>query len=101
MSEYVDISLDEQYGRLVAALGTGRPISAGRLLGLPELGEDDVWVDVAGAAAIAGVNPRTVTGWLARSGPKRQPFPSPYRLMYRLYWRRSAVEKWLDVSRTD
>jgi predicted DNA-binding transcriptional regulator AlpA len=79
---------------LVAALSSGRRVSAGRLFGLPELPEDDVWMDIAGVAALTGVKPKTLTGWITRRGPKARPFPPPFRLMYRLYWPRSSVEDW-------
>jgi len=37
------------------------------------------WLDVAEAAAFAGVQPGTLRGWLARGGPKKCPFPLPDR----------------------
>ncbi len=79
---------------LISALRADTPIPAGRLLGLPELPENDVWVDVAGAAALTQVKPKTITSWLARGGPVRAPFPKPYRLLYRLYSKRSDLEQW-------
>lgn len=57
-------------------------VVTGTVTGLPELPDDDVLVDTAGAAALVRVNPKTITGRLARSGPKKQPFPSPHRLLY-------------------
>jgi hypothetical protein len=90
------ITLAARYEELATALRDGQPVSAGRLLGLPELADEDVWVDIAGAAALAHVNPKTITGWLTRRGPKRRPFPAPYRLLYRLYWRRSEIQGWLQ-----
>jgi len=89
------IALAAHHQELVDTVREGRSLPAGRLLGLPELDDGDVWVDIAGAAAIAGVNPKTITGWLTRNGPKRRPFPAPHRLLYRLYWRRSEIEGWL------
>lgn len=88
------LNADEQVRELAAALTTGAPVPAGRLLGLPELGADDVWVDIAGAAALAVVAPRTITSWLSRRGPRRNPFPTPHRFLYRLYWPRSAITAW-------
>jgi hypothetical protein len=65
----------------------------GRLYGLPEL-RDDYWVDMAGAAALTGVQPRTITSWLTRGGPICNPFPVPYRLLYRLYWPGTEIGSW-------
>jgi hypothetical protein len=53
-----------------------------------------MWADVAGAAAITGAPPRTITGWLNRRGPKRCPFPEPRRSLYRLYWPVSVLQAW-------
>ena len=71
---------------LAEAVNTGRPVPTGRLFGLPELPDNDYWVDIAGAAAVTGVPPNTITSWLARGGPTRNPFPAPRRHLYRLYW---------------
>ncbi|WP_143861332.1 hypothetical protein [Nocardia amikacinitolerans] len=76
------------------ARAEGRKPPAGRLLGLPELPAGDVWVDIAGTEAVTGIPSRTITGWLARSGPKKAPFPAPHRFLYRLYWPLSTVEEW-------
>lgn len=89
------VTLADQHRALVDALVEANEVPAGRLLGLPELPNEDVWVDTAGAAALVRVNPKTITGWLARSGPKKRPFPSPHRLLYRLYWKRSDIDTWL------
>lgn len=69
-------------------------VPAGRLFGLPELSGNDYWVDMAGATALTGIPPKTITGWLARSGPVRNPFPVPQRLLYRLYWRGTEIASW-------
>jgi hypothetical protein len=90
------VTLDMHHQELAEALRAGRSVPAGRLLGLPELAGDDLWVDIAGAAALVGVNPKTITSWLTRRGPKRQPFPTPHRLLYRLYWKRSVIDRWLS-----
>jgi hypothetical protein len=87
------VDLDGQLAAIREALAGGRRPVAGGLLGLPEL-EGDVWVDIAGAAAVAGVRPRTITGWLARGRPASSPFPPAHRFMYRLYWPLSVVEEW-------
>ncbi|NEB76278.1 helix-turn-helix domain-containing protein [Streptomyces sp. SID14478] len=89
------VTLATQHQALLAALAEAKEVPAGRLLGLPELPEADVWVDTAGAAALVRVNPKTITSWLARGGPKKRPFPPPHRFLYRLYWRRSDIEAWL------
>ncbi len=94
------VTLAIRHQELADALRAGRALPAGRLLGLPELPDDDVWVDIAGAAALSWVNPKTITGWLTRNGPKRKPFPRPHRLLYRLYWKRSVVVDWLRDGAT-
>ncbi|MBS2966682.1 hypothetical protein KGA66_26835 [Actinocrinis puniceicyclus] len=91
------ISLAMHYESLTDALIEGRAIPAGRLFGLPDLEGDDIWVDIAGAAALVRVNPKAITGWLTRGGPKRKPFPTPYRLLYRLYWRKHDIDRWLQI----
>jgi len=82
--------------RMAALRGaaSGESVPAGRLYGLPELPGDDCWVDIAGAAVLAGVAPKTITGWLGRGGPSRNPFPRPARILYRLYWPRAEIESW-------
>lgn len=87
--------LNEQIASIRAVLSDGRRPPAGALLGLPEL-DGDMWADIAGAAAITGVQPRTITGWLNRRGPKRCPFPEPRRSLYRLYWPVSVLRSWRD-----
>ncbi|MEU7634345.1 hypothetical protein AB0C34_30980 [Nocardia sp. NPDC049220] len=89
-----DIALAAQAAQLRQARTEGRTPPAGCLLGLPELPGGDVWVDIAGAEAITGIPSRTITGWLARGGPKKAPFPAPHRILYRLYWPLSALEEW-------
>jgi predicted DNA-binding transcriptional regulator AlpA len=79
---------------LAAGIQAGQAIPAGRLFGLPELPGDDYWLDMAGATALTGIPPKTITGWLARGGPARNPFPVPDRLLYRVYWRRTEIESW-------
>ena len=69
----------------------------GNYLGLPEL-DGDVWADIAGAAAITGARPRTITGWLNRQGPKRCPFPEPRRSLYRLSWPVSVLQAWRETT---
>lgn len=88
------VPLADHLERLSEAVQTSGHVPAGRLWGLPDL-EDDCWVDIAGASVLTGQRPNTISGWLSRKGPKRNPFPRPYRLLYRLYWRRSAIEAWL------
>jgi hypothetical protein len=79
---------------LTEAIRAGTALPAGRLLGLPELPGDDYWLDMAGATAVTGVPPKTITSWLARGGPVRNPFPPPHRLLYRLYWRGTEIMSW-------
>jgi hypothetical protein len=89
------VALDAQVEYIRSVLATGQRPPAGQLLGLPEL-VGDAWADIAGAAAITGAQPRTITGWLNRRGPKRCPFPEPRRSLYRLYWRVSVLQSWRD-----
>lgn len=78
------------------ALSAGEQPPAGALLGLPEL-PGDVWVDMAGAAAITGRRPETITEWVRRKGPKRCPFPPPkVKILYRLHWPMSEIEAWVS-----
>ncbi len=88
------ITVEAHYDALRAAMRNAETIPVGRLWGLPDLGDSDMWVDIAGAAVLAQVKPKTLTGWLSRGGPKKRPFPAPTRLMHRLYWRRSTIEAW-------
>lgn len=57
------------------------------------------WVDVVGASVIAGVAPRTITGWLAKGGPAEKPFPAAHRFLYRLYWPMDVVAAWSRARR--
>ncbi|WP_067828370.1 hypothetical protein [Actinomadura kijaniata] len=88
------VGLAEQAAQIRAAREDGRAVPAGRLLGLPELPDGDVWVDIAGAAAITGLQAKTITGYLTKGGPKAAPFPAAHRFLYRLYWPLSEVEAW-------
>jgi hypothetical protein len=88
------VELSDHLSALKAALTAGTAVPAGRLLGLPELPRDGCWVDTAGAAALTGVPPKTITSWLARGGPMRNPFPVPARILYRLYWPLADIESW-------
>ena len=87
------VDLVEHAAQLRQALAAGDAPPAGRLLGLPELA-DDVWVDIAGASVITGVQPRTITGWLSRGQPRRLPFPPGHRFLYRVYWPMRVLEDW-------
>lgn len=89
------VSLNAQIEYIRTILVTGQRQPAGQLLGLPEL-DGDLWADIAGAAAITGAPPRTITGWLNRRGPKRCPFPEPRRSLYRLYWPVSVLQAWRE-----
>lgn len=94
------VGLPEHLGTLARAIRSGQPVPAGRLFGLPELPDDDCWLDIAGAAALTGVPPRTITSWLNRGGPARNPFPAPRRLLYRLFWPRLDITSWIARQRT-
>jgi hypothetical protein len=91
------VDLRQQVDALRAALQAGDRLPEGRLLGLPEL-DDDCWVDIAGAAAITGFQPNTITGWLTRGGPRHRPFPEPHRHLYRLLWPRHELMTWKQRS---
>ncbi|WP_433527775.1 hypothetical protein ACQPZ2_44115 (plasmid) [Nocardia pseudovaccinii] len=91
-----EVAVTEQLRELRRVLAEGRPLAAGRLWGLPELSDGDVWVDIAGAAAAVGAEPRTITSWLTRRGPKRHPFPPAHRYLYRLYWPLSVIQEWKE-----
>ena len=93
------VDLSVQLSLLAEAIKSGSTVPAGRLYGLPELPGDSCWTDIAGAAALTGVPPRTITSWLTRGGPVRNPFPVPTRLLYRLYWPRDDVESWTQRER--
>jgi hypothetical protein len=92
------IELATHASALIEAIRTGRAVPAGRLFGLPELPGDDYWLDMAGATAVTGVPPKTITSWLARGGPVRNPFPAPQRLLYRLYWRITEITSWQTME---
>lgn len=93
-------TLAEQRAELAeqwAAISTGAAApTGGRLWGLPDLPDGDMWVDMAGASVISGLGPKTITGYLNRGGPKRNPFPAPSRFLYRLFWPMSAVRAWRE-----
>jgi hypothetical protein len=98
-TEHVETAaLGEQLEVLRDLVAAGRPVPAGRLWGLPELGGGECWVDIAGAAVLARVAPRTITGWLSRRGPRRNPFPPASRFLYRLYWPAAQVRAWRAVE---
>lgn len=92
--ETVDLAV--QVEQIRQARDAGHAVPAGRLLGLPELPGDDVWVDIAGASAITGLEAKTITGYLNRGQPKRCPFPGGHRILYRLYWPLSTIESWCE-----
>jgi hypothetical protein len=84
---------------LAEAIRGGSTVPAGRLYGLPELPGNGCWTDIAGAAALTEIPPRTITSWLARGGPVRNPFPVPRRFLYRLYWPRDDIDLWRERER--
>lgn len=88
------VSSREQRDKLRDHFASGS-VPAGRLRGLPELRNDEAWVDVAGASALAEAEPKTITSWLARRGPAGCPFPNPTRINYRLYWPERRVRLWV------
>jgi len=53
------------------------------------------WLDLAEAAAFAGVQPATLRSWLARGGPKHHPFPQPgHRSQGSSYWQERTLRAW-------
>lgn len=95
-----DIDLAVQAEWIRRARDEGRDVPAGRLLGLPELPDGDVWVDIAGASAITGLAAKTITGYLNRGQPRYWPFPAAHRFLYRLYWPMSVLEEWVRRGAT-
>lgn len=89
------VELADHVSFLAEAAEAGTTVPVGRLFGLPELPDDGCWLDMAGAAALTRVPPKTITSWLARGGPMRNPFPAPRRLLYRLYWPRDEIDSWM------
>jgi hypothetical protein len=81
-----------------AAIRRGDKLPAGRLLGLPELPGRQAWVDMAGACAITRHPEGTITSWVARSGPKWCPLPTPSRVLYRLYWPEKQLREWRKTA---
>jgi hypothetical protein len=94
------VELAAHANALAEAIRSGGAVPAGRLFGLPELPGGDCWLDIAGATASTGVPPKTITSWLARGGPVRNPFPSAQRLLYRLYWRGTEITSWQAREKT-
>ena len=88
------VDLKGQLAVIREALAAGRRPPAGGLLGLPALEDNDIWVDTAGAAAVVGVPPSTITSWLSRGRPATRPFPAAHRYLHRLYWPLSEIEAW-------
>lgn len=95
------VALAEQAEEIRAALADGKVPSAGALLGLPVLDGGDVWADIAGAEAVTGFPAKTITSWLARSGPKKCPFPAAHRFLYRLYWPLGVLQAWTEEYRAE
>jgi hypothetical protein len=94
----VEESLQQRIERLGGYADAGELMPAGRLLGLPELPNGDVWIDMAGAAVVTGSAPHTITGWLRRGGPKYCPFPRMPKMLYQMYWPLSEVAEWHDLT---
>src|SRR5271163_3600436 len=88
------VELAAHASALAEAVRVGQAVPVGRLFGLPELPGNDYWVDMAGASALTGIPPKTISSWLARGGRVRNPFPVPRRLLYRLYWRGADITSW-------
>lgn len=100
MDRSESLKLADHRCALAGAIAAGLPIPAGRLFGLPELADNDVWIDIAGASALIGVPPNTITSWLTRCGPTRNPFPAPRKHLYRLLWTWTEITSWQARQRT-
>jgi hypothetical protein len=61
---------------------------------LPDLDEEDTWLTTNEVAERLGVAPKTITGWIARGGPKSCPFPKGTRVNYRNYWPAKVIDDW-------
>jgi hypothetical protein len=100
-TEHVEaVDLADHVAQLQQAVAEGLTPPAGRLLGLPDLPDGDVWVDIAGAVMVTGVAQRTISSWLSRGGPRDAPFPAGHRFLYRLYWPLSTLQAWV-ATRAD
>lgn len=84
---------------LTQAVDAADAVPEGKLFGLEELPDGDCWVDIAGASVLTGIKPTTITSWRTRGGPIRNPFPTPRRMLYRLYWPRQEILRWKDKQR--
>ncbi len=96
-SEHAELA--DRLAVLAKAIHAADAVPAGKLFGLEELPNGDCWMDIAGAAALTGIKPKTITSWRTRRGPVRNPFPIPRRMLYRLYWPRQEIMKWKDRQR--
>ena len=67
------VGLTARIAALNEEVRAGWAVLARRLYGLPEVPDSDCWADIAGAAALTEVAPKTITGWLIRCGPRRNP----------------------------
>ncbi|RJQ70545.1 hypothetical protein D5S17_28875 [Pseudonocardiaceae bacterium YIM PH 21723] len=85
------VDLAAEWDRVQA--GDQQP-TGGRVWGLPELAEGELWVDIAGASVIAGIPSKSITAYLAQGRPKRNPFPAAHRFLYRLYWPMGVIQAW-------
>ena len=53
-------------------------------------------IGTADVAAQLHVQPATIRGWLARHGPKGNPFPAPNERYHGWsYWKQSAIDAWV------
>lgn len=90
------MDLADHAAALSAALARGESVPAGRLMGLPELPEGDVWCDIAGCVCAFGSTGPDNYRLAEPQGTENNPFPQPNRILYRLYWPSKAVREWRD-----
>jgi hypothetical protein len=92
------VDLAEQRAELRQALAAS-VAPAGRLLGLPELPDGDVWCDIAGVSLLVDAAPSTISSWITRGKPNHNPFPLPdMRVLYRDLWRYRTIQEWLAAG---
>ena len=89
---------DRRYAPRVMLKLTGEDAAAlaGLIRGAAERHKagQDKSVGTAEVAAILNVTTSTIRAWLARGGPKENPFPQPRKVLGRSRWRRSEIDAW-------
>jgi hypothetical protein len=94
----LDLSKRTMVGHLQRVLA-GEPPKGGGVWGFPELPPGDIWVPTVGAIVVTGRPARQITAYIAKGGPKSNPFPIPHTFMRRSFWKLSELRAW--VARED